>query len=323
MPALKQKRRFDHFAPARKLIHAVGGKALRIPEEGWNAQNFARQGGPMILTLARLAKITQRRAAPIVAATALRMFKSQLREVIERVTTNAHGHNDRQRRSLAEFAGVKADIDIELPQHEGLWAEALNAVFREARIEAVAELMPAIQSVMGKAYSQTSILMGQEPSPNVGSIVAREARQIATRVASVSETTRRNIAVAVRDAIKNNLSVTDTAAYLESRVPQIFGNRSLTIARTELNNAWTKMSVRSFQESSTLTHVSVIGCEAREENSPQYRGESTCNIEDVPVADAHLLEFHVNHTGNLVPSRFRNEDGTFDPNADRPDEAEP
>lgn len=321
MPALNQRRRFDQFAPARKLIEVVGTKALVIPTNGWNAQSFARYGGAMILTLARLAKLTQRRAAPIIAGTALRMFKSQLREVIERVTTNAHGHNDRQRRAL--LVGAKADIDFELPSHEGLWAEAMNAVFREARIEAVAELMPPIQSVMAQAYNRTSILMAQEPSPNVGSLVAREARQVAQRVASVSETTRRNIAVAVRDAVRNNLSVTDTAAYIEARVPQIFGNRSLTIARTELNNAWTKMSVRSFQESSTLTHVSVIGCEAREENSPQYRGESTCNIQDVPVADADQLEFHVNHTGNIVPSRFRNEDGTFDPSGRRPSEAEP
>ena len=55
-----------------------------------------------------------------------------------------------------------------------------------------------------------------------------------------------------------------------------------------------------------ITHVSVIGCEAREPGSPQYRGESTCNIQDVPINDADKLEFHPNHTGTIVPSRFRN-----------------
>jgi hypothetical protein len=308
MPASKQRRRFDHFAPARKLLDIVNAKALVIPEEGWNAHTFARHGGPMILALARVAKITQRRAAPLVASTALRMFKSQLREVIERVLTNAHGHSTR----------AKAGIDIELPQHEALWARAIEDVFREARVEAVVELMPPIQSVMAQAYNRTSLILRQEPDPNVGAIVARNSRQIATRVANVSETTKRNISVAVRDAVENNLTVTDTAAYVEARVPQIFGNRSLTIARTELNRAWTQMSVASMQESLTMTHISVIGCEAREENSPQYRGESTCNIQDVPISDADSLEFHINHTGNIVPSMFRNPDGTFDPATARP-----
>ena len=48
-----------------------------------------------------------------------------------------------------------------------------------------------------------------------------------------------------------------------------------------------------------------IGCEAREAGSPTYRGESTCNIEDVPVSDADKLRFHPNHTGTMVPSKFR------------------
>ena len=92
---------------------------------------------------------------------------------------------------------------------------------------------------------------------------------------------------------------------LDEALPAFNASRINTIARTETNNAWTRGSVASFQESTTLSHVSVIGCEAREPNSPQYRGESTCNVQDVPVEDAGLLDFHPNHTGTIVPSRFR------------------
>ena len=54
--------------------------------------------------------------------------------------------------------------------------------------------------------------------------------------------------------------------------------------------------------------VSVIGCEAREPNSPKFDGESTCNFADLEIErlDEFLaVGFHPNHTGVLVPSGFK------------------
>src|SRR5437588_11165492 len=120
------------------------------------------------------------------------------------------------------------------------------------------------------------------------------------------------------------MSVSETAGLLERELPPIFGNRALTIARTELNSAWSLGAANSFLQSETLTHISVIGCEAREPRSPHFLGESTCIYPDLPVhqLDEFLaIGFHPNHTGNLVPSRFRNADGSVDPEAERPSEA--
>lgn len=295
---------------AGQLIQTVGGKGLVIPAGGWTAEEFAKHGQAMLIALTRLAKITQRRVAPVVAATASRIFRRQLKEVIAIVERRAGGK-----------AHGKANVDLFVASQESLWQEAINEVFKEAGIEIVTEIMPPIQSVLGQGYSKTSILMGHEAYRDAGSAIAKEARAIGARIVSVNDTTRNNIIRSVRLSISNGKTVAETAAALEESVPTIFGNRALTIARTELNNAWTQGAAKAISESSTVTHVSVIGCEAREANSPHYHGESTCNYEDLPVSELEdflSVGFHPNHTGNIVPSGFRNGDGTDDQDQDRP-----
>ena len=100
----------------------------------------------------------------------------------------------------------------------------------------------------------------------------------------------------------------ETAKYLRGNFPERSRNRISTIARTELGQAADEGRKQSMKDLGTVTHVSVIGCEAREAASPTYRGESTCNIEDVPIGDMDTLEFHINHTGTIVPSRFAGEE---------------
>ena len=299
---------------ARKLIRVVGGKALVIPKEGWNAANFYQHGGPMIVALARVAKITQRRAAAVMARTLYALFKRQLDAVIRRVSG--------QRAAI--MPGRKVDLEIAFGQHEDLWHRAMQEVFREAGIEIVAEISPAIQSVMGQGYSKVGLLLGQDADPTVNPKIARDARDLARQVTAVNDTTREQISRKVRYAIEQGMSVSETASLLERELPPIFGHRALTIARTELNNAWSLGAANSFLQSETLTHISVIGCEAREPRSPHWNGQSTCNYPDLPVHDLDaFLEvgFHPSHSGNFVPSRFRNADGSVDPEAERPSEA--
>lgn len=295
---------------AARLIGVVGGKGLVIPPEGWNSHNFAQHGTRMIFTLQRVAKLTQRQAIPDFARKINLFFNVQLEDIVARVT----------RRRAAQIARTKSDAVINVGAHEALWTQAINEVFAEAGIDIVAEVLPSVQSVMSQGYSKTGILLGHqaEADATVNAAIARKARAVAQQVTAVNSTTREQISRLVRTSIQNDLTVSETAAALEQNLPAIFGNRSLTIARTELNKAWTQGAISSLQESETVTHISVIGCESREVDrwqSPSYqqftfRGESTCNIQDVPIRDADSLNFHPNHTGNIVPSRFRNPDGT-------------
>jgi hypothetical protein len=301
---------WKHPLPWRVIRKAIA-PGLRVPARGWTAQEFAAQGRLLLIAMVRLSRITAKKAEPYIRQTAGRIFERQLEEIIRRAETRAG------------VRSIKAEerVEIIIAGHEALWARALEEVLAEQGAAVVAELVPPIQSVMGQGYNRVSALMGQEVTHAGNQRIAHRALQVAQRIVRVNDTTRHLIERQVRQSIKDGLTVTETAARLRETVPAMQRARVNTIARTETQNAFTEGAVTSFQESETLTHVSVIGCESREKDrwdSPSYqqfmyRGESTCNIQDVPAMDADKLKFHPNHTGTLVPSRFRNEDGSVSP----------
>lgn len=280
---------------ATKLVAAIGGKNLVIPDEGWNASNFAAHGQAMIVALSRVGRIVQRQKSAEVTRIATEIFSRQLEFIVAEVMRPLH------QRSLI--------INVNNPQ---TWLDAINKILKETQVQATAVLAPPIQSTMAQGYSKTSIVLNQ-PQRDISGAVQRKAWEIAKKVTNINETTRQQIIDNVNRSIDEGLTVTETAQNLQRDAPALFGYRAQTIARTELNRAWTEGSMQSFKESHTMTHVSVIGCEAREQRSPHYKGQSTCNYPDLPVTeiDAFMeVGFHPNHTGNVVPSGFRNADGT-------------
>lgn len=296
---------------AHQFLSVISGK-FAVPEGGWNSRLFALHGTWLLRTMIRAAQITQRRSAPIVARNAMRVFRKQLDQIINRVTGK-----------MAETPGHKdPSVTLMFPQHAALWASAIDQVLRETGLDAILEIVPPVQSTMAQGYSKTGILLGQPSDPDVNQRIAREARAVAQRISGIGQTTRNQMETVVRNSIEHGLTVGETAQVMRDVMPQKFANRALTIARTELNNAFTRGSSMQFQNSDVVSHVSILGCQAREPDSPQWNGESTCNYQDLPVHDIDaFLEvgFHINHTGTMVPSRFRDEDGGTDPDAPRPD----
>lgn len=289
---------------ARRLIETVGRKELFIPRDGWTAASFRAHGGPMVITLARVARIVTRQQT----AETARRLAPVLDQFVEDVIARAfRQHSHPFRRSVRP---VKADLD--LPGDEGLWSEAIEEVLKEFDPKVKVKVTAPIQSTLDQGYSKTSILLGQEANTGFNAGLQVRARDIAQRVTRIKETTRKRLQAVIKRSIDEGLSMLDTASAIRKVMPRINANRAMTIARTEVGNAWTQGAIQSFKENSTITLVSVIGCESREVErwgSPSYaqflyRGESTCNIQDVPVADAGKLNFHPNHTGTIVPSGF-------------------
>lgn len=291
--------RWKHCDPWRlpfsnkEFLELLGWKAaIDVPPEGWSDVSFAQQGQRLMIVMARTAKIVQRKAVPHIAAIARTLLNKQTEAVVNRVLTSASRYT----------------VEFSFSQHEALWAQAIADVFAEANLEAVVELVPPIQSVMGQGYSKTSILLGQPDDPSGNGTIARRAREIAQKITGINDTTRNVFDRTIRGAITDGLTVTETAERVREKVKGINQSRSMTIARTETSNAWTQGAASSFLESETLTHVSVIGCEKEEPTSPQWMGRSTCNYPDLPITDltAFLeVNFHPNHTGVIVPTGFR------------------
>jgi hypothetical protein len=300
---------------AWKLVALVAAaNRLHLPPGGWNASNFAKYGPAMVATLHRVARLSilpvQRRITNIVH----RRFLTQVGKLVESARS----------KSFTPLA-TKAQIHFHPPEGNltpDEWAKLINDALADEDVKLVAELEPAEQSIISQGYSRTAGLIQVPEQRGINEIIAREAKQVAAQVTRINETTRRQMEQVIRKSIANGDSVTDTARALHEDFPSVLGHRSVTIGRTESMRAWNQGSVRAFQGSGAVTHVSVIGCTSREYGSwftPSYlqymfnagRGlESTCNIQDVLVTDADKLNFHPNHTGTIVPSKFRNADGT-------------
>jgi hypothetical protein len=281
-------------------------KGVSPPAGGWTAQTFAAHGHALITGFVRLSKAVQRKAMPVLAQTAHRMLMKR----VNAVRDLAMRHEVARRKGYA--------VAVEVQQAADVWRDAIQSVFDERNIDAVVDLIPPIQSVMAQGYSKTGSMLGLN-LPNDGSnFIVNRTRKYAARFAGMDATTSSQFRDSITAALNTEGVKTpfELSQWVYQRMEGFSRNRALTIGRTESMNAWNEGSVAALQQSETLTHVSVIGCESREQEALgrpsyqqfMYRGESTCNIEDVPIADADKLNFHPNHTGVVVPSAFRDED---------------
>mgnify|MGYP003423529068 CR=1 FL=1 len=289
---------------AKALLELTGGKALIIPKEGWTGQTFRKNGLPMIRAMYRISQIVRRQAQADVARRAAQVFDLQLEELIRRFLVLDRGFS---RRSVK--AG--SDLEIFLETDKNLFLDLINQVLKDTGSKTRAKIIGPVRSVMDQGYAKTSMLMGQVAKEGNSALAAR-ALNLADKITDISERTRGQFRRILTEAVDEKLSVASTVRRLRKEMPKLNGQRALVIARTELNRGWYEGAVQSFKESSTLTHVSIIGCESIEQerwDQPSFQqymwnGKGTCNAEDVPVQELDKLNFHPQHTGSPVPSGF-------------------
>ena len=216
--------------------------------------------------------------------------------VLERAATRA-----------ATVPGQKNDrgVEFSMGMNEAVWASVINEVLgTEANIQLVTEFVPIVQSVAARAYERTSIFIGEELAADSSTTILRRAQNMAKEVTRINETTRANLVKTIERTMQEGQTIVEAVRTIRAEIPEIAARRIPTIARTEIGNAVDQGTIQALKESASVTHASVIGCKAREANSPQYNGGSTCNAVDVPVFDLDKLRFHPNHTGCIVASKF-------------------
>jgi hypothetical protein len=273
------------------------GSKTEVPDGGWTRENFRGRNGLNLLK--DFVRIKNRHAARGIKSTAP-FFKSYFAKIREGVISYV------QRRT----PHLKAEVDF--GQEEALWAQAIKHVFAGKDDELVIEMMPRIRSVMAGAYADTTVILGDtEPTAaQAESAVRAPSLELCRKVTGMNDTLQKKMAANIDDAIEQGMTVPETVQYLRDRWPQIADNRIPTIARTEMGQAADHGVKLSVKNSDSVTHVSVVGCEAIEPGIPTYHGVPTCNIQNVPAHDVFVLEFHINHTGAIVPSAFRGADGS-------------
>jgi hypothetical protein len=198
-------------------------------------------------------------------------------------------------------------VDLGFGSNEASWKAAIEKVLGpSADVELILDYQPAVQSVAAKAYGRTSLFLGQQEDPHASLNILRRSQEMAQLVTRINDTTRKQLSREIGNAIDDGLSIRETVKHLAETFPDIASSRIPTIVRTETGRAIDEGTKQSMKESSTVTHVDVIGCEAVEPGIPTYNGRPTCNITGVPVYDLDKLHFHINHTGCIVPGQYVN-----------------
>lgn len=330
------------LSPAKALLRI---KASTVPPNGWSQEQFrTRNGRALIMDLVAAQRISMAKGIRNVTRKMGRWFDVFIDEVIEDFTTRAERIRGIRSTSLDEAVEISLEefiemilgtedvpppslmvqaargdlatqikqlenITLEPGAHEALWASSIERVMRERGLEMVSINTSAVQSTVDSSHAATISLLGGIETRGARSRLNSRVRNVAARVKNINDTTRSRMrAIITRGIEDQNLTVAEMAKTLRSKFKDQSRARVSTIARTEMGQAADEGRKQALLEADVVTHISVIGCEAREPGSPQYRGESTCNIENVPVRDVDQLRFHPNHTGTIIPSKFRDEE---------------
>jgi hypothetical protein len=226
-----------------------------------------------------------------------KFFEDQIEAILRRVE---------ERAGKAGLAlDRKAITEFELGANEAIWAEAIKEVLgASADVTLTAAYIPIFQSVAARAYERTSIFIGEELAPDASISILQRSRNMAQQVTRINDTTRQNLVNTIVKTREERQTIAEQVRTIREKVPEIATNRIPTIARTEIGNAIDQGFIQAVKESSTVVACSVVGCKAREPNSPKYRGVSTCNVQNVPVADLDLILHHPNHTGAWIVTSF-------------------
>lgn len=301
-PETTAKSRAHHKTPTAIFTKS---KQSHVPPHGWtNADLRTVNGRKMLADLINAHKLAVTRGIRTLTPKLQRHLQTDLRLILKKFQTNYQAQVGVLKKNL-----YTVEIDVE--SHEDMWADAIASVLDERGMEFETVLGGAIQSTADSVNDTTvSILTGGALDDAAAAMrrprLNRRVGQLAQQVTDITETTRTRLQRELQRAIyDDDLTVAETVRRIKDRFPEIAGNRIPTIVRTEMGRAADEGRKQGLADSGVVTHVSVIGCEAREPApSPQYRGESTCNATNVPIEDMEQLVFHPNHTGTIVAAKF-------------------
>lgn len=307
-----------------------------VPDSGWTQQTFQTAAGKkLIKDVLAVRRLALRENSKRLTKALKAMFEDEVSQVLGEFASRLAKHHKVGKTIGSNLVNVVLTLNVP-DGSERMWEEALEAVFAEeptkGRILKV--FKPSYQSVMDHVIRKTGVLIpprytGGRPSEQVipvtsvtvsgqapltieqqAKLVTAKADKLCSKVTQISETTKKRMRKLFQAKIDSGATMGDVVKAFRAAFPQIAANRIPTIVRNELSIAANEAQIISFQNSLSVTHCSVVGCQAVDDSPHYYQGFHTCNIRNVPVQDMPLVEFHINHTGSWVPTGFRNNDGS-------------
>jgi hypothetical protein len=274
-----------------------------VPKNGWNRASYrSHRGGRLLQDMVKVQKVAQARGMTSLSKYLKAKFTETVNTTIQWMMDRKESLGQVHRSSSR--MGMKATVTVNPTGDAELWREVIVAVLEDFDAELTVEMLPRYQSVATEVFDKTTVLLGATPPKQAGRIIIPVAKKLASQVTRISNTTRAHMADVIEEGLQQLKTVAEVAKDLRDMLPQRMWSRIPTIARTEMGRAVHQGSALAMRHSGKVLTVMVIGCQAVEPNIPTYEGRPTCNITGVPIHDADKLEFHVNHSGTLVPETF-------------------
>lgn len=288
------------------------GRKSAIPAGGWTHENFrTEQGATLLGDMLFVQRAARMKGARILT----KPLADLMRKQIENCLTNFQDRFLRLAGTSGQPTSRKAkdlplSYTIPTPQHAEIWQKVVTEMFAEHGMSIVIEVRPAIQSVASDVLQKTtSLLHGTEPPVHAKKLLQAQVDQMCQLVTNIDETTRSKLVKVIKKGLENGDPPFAVMESVRNAIPEIATNRVPTIVRTEMGRAADIGTLAALRADDMVTHISVVGCEAIEPNIPTFKGIPTCNIKNVPIAESINLKFHINHTGCIIPSGFRRENG--------------
>jgi len=252
------------------------------PDGGWDAETYEKHGTTLISNFLKIQKNHRVTGKVRLKRFLNKLFENQIEEVI-RIAENQ-----------ATFKAYKT-VDP--------WNTSLTRVFSLGDFEVAGNLQAIQADSINGSYNDAKRLLGEKPNSSSKPQNRQRSYKIASKVTKINNTTRKILRNEISRSIKEGMTVPETSIRLRKMLPRM-KRRIPTIVRTEMSRATDEGVKQAMKESRVITHCSVMGCE-KEEPLFTYNGSSTCNVENVPIAEVDGVEFHINHTGAWVPSKFK------------------
>lgn len=269
------------------------------PEGGWTQEFFSGLAADALLTdISSVINVAKLNGVRSLVSELDSLVNQQFDDLIQQ------GHSN--------YSTITGTRNEDAPSSDRLllliWLLALRQISAKYTIQLTLTSTPIVQSVVDNVYRKIMDLLGVAPTKSQITVMVNRARNFAESLSQINNTTDERLTQTISGS--NASTMAGIAALLLAKKPYIFTSRVGTIARTEIRKATDIAVISAYRDSKSVSHVSVVGCQAIEDNSPTYSGIPTCNIQNVPIQDVGKLKFHPNHTGIIVPSAFFLENGS-------------
>lgn len=280
---------------AGRMVRMVGGPGFHVPVGGWTQPHFINNGKALVKTLQRVATLVKNR----VGASIAKKTRDHIRMEVDRVL---------------ERTGKALDLT-------GLWAEAMGEVLGSMKRKYRKAIEADVRSLLGQGYSKTNVILGRKDDPKGAHRRLDKAEKVLDDMDTIDDTTAAEMHALSKRLQEEGYEADEMRDMFRKTMYRRSTVRGLTAGRTVGQRAWSGGSLDAMNESGRVLTVDVIGCTSREYDQwgkPSFQDymfdadgrppEGTCNIKNVPIEFADLLEWHPNHTGTVVPSEFADPD---------------